>query len=97
MAMLIHKQNLWLQPVRPSYPALDEEYFEWLDVLKTVDGAKSMESSGVAKQTEITQKNDLFLLLSLLTDTRHTWGRGAGCGRGRSRPRSMGSARVASQ
>ncbi len=50
MGLLIHSQNLWLQPVRPSYPALDEEYFEWLDVLKAVDNAQSMEGPGFPKQ-----------------------------------------------
>ena len=51
--MNVHRHNLWLLPARTIYPALDEEYFEWLDVLRTVDSAKSMDSSDLLVVIEV--------------------------------------------
>ena len=51
--MSIHRHNRWLEPARPLYPALDEEYFEWLDVLRTVDNAKGMDASGLLVVVEV--------------------------------------------
>ena len=36
----VAQQGLWQRPTLPLLPSLDEEYFEWLDVLSVVDAAQ---------------------------------------------------------
>ena len=41
----VAREGSWQEPIPSLYPSLDEEYFEWLDVLKAVDATPQDEAS----------------------------------------------------
>ena len=41
----VAREGNWQEPIPSLYPSLDEEYFEWLDVLKAVDATPQDEAS----------------------------------------------------